>query len=141
MILRKKVLVVEDNELNRTLLSEILSGEYQVLEAENGQAALDILKQHKDSIALILLDVRMPVMDGYIFLDKLHIQLQNIQCHLTEHIQRRVSASKIIHFNDKSQSAQLLYCTDNLIRVVCVGTLCNLQMQTGRINAVLLNQP
>ena len=70
MILRKKVLVVEDNELNRTLLSEILSGEYQVLEAENGQAALDILKQHKDSIALILLDVRMPVMDGYTFLDK-----------------------------------------------------------------------
>lgn len=70
MILRKKVLVVEDNELNRTLLSEILSSEYQVLEAENGQVALDILKQHKDSIALILLDVRMPVMDGYTFLDK-----------------------------------------------------------------------
>ena len=70
MILRKKVLVVEDNELNRALLSEILSSEYQVLEAENGQVALDILKQHKDSIALILLDVRMPVMDGYTFLDK-----------------------------------------------------------------------
>ena len=70
MILRKKVLVVEDNELNRALLSEILSSEYQVLEAENGQVALDILKQHKDSIALILLDVRMPVMDGYTFLDR-----------------------------------------------------------------------
>lgn len=50
MILRKKVLVIEDNELNRTLLSEILSGEYQVLEAENGQVALDILKQHKDRL-------------------------------------------------------------------------------------------
>lgn len=67
---KKKVLVVEDNALNRTMLVEILSDEYQVLEAENGQMALEVLKQHKDSIALILLDVMMPVMDGYCFLDR-----------------------------------------------------------------------
>ena len=41
---QKQILIVEDNELNRAMLSEILSGEYQVLEAENGQEALDILK-------------------------------------------------------------------------------------------------
>ena len=70
MTLQKQILVVEDNELNRMMLSEILSGEYQVLEAENGQVALDILKQYKDTISLILLDVRMPVMDGYTFLDR-----------------------------------------------------------------------
>ena len=51
-------------------MCEILSGEYQVLEAGNGQEALDVLRQHKDSIALILLDVMMPVMDGYTFLDR-----------------------------------------------------------------------
>ena len=67
---QKQILIVEDNELNRAMLSEILSGEYQVLEAENGQEALDILKQKKDSISLILLDVMMPVMDGYTFLDR-----------------------------------------------------------------------
>ena len=70
MMPQKQILIVEDNELNRAMLSEILSGEYQVLEAENGQEALDILKQKKDSISLILLDVMMPVMDGYTFLDR-----------------------------------------------------------------------
>lgn len=70
MITQKKILVVEDNELNREMLCEILSKDYSVLEAENGQEALDILERDKDSIALILLDVRMPVMDGYTFLDR-----------------------------------------------------------------------
>ena len=70
MISQKQILIVEDNELNRAMLCEILSDEYQVLEAENGQAALDVLKQYKDIVALILLDVMMPVMDGYAFLDR-----------------------------------------------------------------------
>lgn len=69
--MRKQILIVEDNELNRGILSEILSGDYQILEAENGQQGLDILRQHKGSIALILLDVMMPVMDGYTFLDRI----------------------------------------------------------------------
>ena len=69
--MKKQILVVEDNELNRALLCGILSDSYRVLEAGNGQEALDILRQHKDSIALILLDVMMPVMDGYTFLDRI----------------------------------------------------------------------
>ena len=68
---KKRVLVVEDNELNRELLSQILSREYQVLEAENGRAALDILREYKGNVSLIFLDVIMPVMDGYAFLDHL----------------------------------------------------------------------
>ncbi|MDO4515570.1 MAG: EAL domain-containing protein [Bacillota bacterium] len=67
---KKQILIVEDNELNRAILCEILSDDYQVLEAENGQEALDLLRQHRNSIALILLDVMMPVMDGYTFLGK-----------------------------------------------------------------------
>lgn len=69
MVTQKKILVVEDNELNRAMLVEILSSQYTTLEAENGQAALDMLRKDPDSIALILLDVIMPVMDGYAFLD------------------------------------------------------------------------
>ena len=53
---KKRVLVVEDNELNRELLCQILSQEYDVIEAENGQVALEILKEHKNSISLIFLD-------------------------------------------------------------------------------------
>ena len=69
---RKRVLVVEDNELNREILREILAAEYQVLEAVNGRQALEILEEHKSSISLIFLDVMMPVMDGYAFLDHIH---------------------------------------------------------------------
>lgn len=68
MLSQEKILVVEDNELNRTMLLEILSGQYATLEAENGQAALNILQTHTDDVALILLDIVMPVMDGYTFL-------------------------------------------------------------------------
>lgn len=67
---KKQILIVEDNELNRAILYEILSDDYTVLEAENGQDALDVLKRNKDKIRLILLDVMMPVMDGYTFLDR-----------------------------------------------------------------------
>ena len=71
MLSRKKILVVEDNVLNREILKEILAGQYAVLEAGNGVEALEILKQHRDDIALILLDLIMPVMDGFAFLDQL----------------------------------------------------------------------
>ena len=66
---QKQILVVEDNEVNRETLCAILSDDYQVLGAENGQHALDILERKKAEIDLILLDVSMPVMDGYTFLD------------------------------------------------------------------------
>lgn len=67
--MKHQVLIVEDNEINREMLKAILSDEYNILEAENGQAALDILESNKENIALILLDVIMPVMDGYTFLN------------------------------------------------------------------------
>jgi diguanylate cyclase (GGDEF)-like protein len=67
-LLRKKILIVEDNPLNRAMLSAIISTEYKVLEADNGQAALEVLKQYGEQISLILLDIIMPVMDGYTFL-------------------------------------------------------------------------
>ena len=68
MFSRKKILVVEDNALNRGLLCQILASDYDVLEAENGQEALEILGQYGEGISLILLDIVMPVMDGYTFL-------------------------------------------------------------------------
>ncbi|MDD6204166.1 MAG: EAL domain-containing protein [Firmicutes bacterium] len=68
---KRRILVVEDNRLNREMLVEILSDKYTTFEAENGLEALDILKQHSDGIALILLDITMPVMDGYAFLDEM----------------------------------------------------------------------
>lgn len=70
MSMKKEILVVEDNDTNRELLVDILSEDYRVREAGNGQEALDVLKEHRNRISLILLDVQMPVMDGYTFLDR-----------------------------------------------------------------------
>lgn len=67
---KKEILIVDDNEINREMLVEILRDKYSVLQAEHGQEALELLKG-KEGIALILLDVMMPVMDGYTFLDKI----------------------------------------------------------------------
>ncbi len=69
MSLKKQILVVEDNQINREMLRMILSGQYDVTEADSGQTALNLLRDRKDDIALILLDVMMPVMDGYTFLE------------------------------------------------------------------------
>ena len=71
MGLRKKILIVEDNEFNRALLVEILSSQYETLEAENGKVGLKILEREKEAVSLILLDIVMPVMNGYEFLDAL----------------------------------------------------------------------
>lgn len=68
MALKKQILVVEDNAINRDILAAILSESYTVLTAENRQAALALLQDHRGDIALILLDVMMPVMDGFTFL-------------------------------------------------------------------------
>ena len=71
MFAKKKILVVEDNQMNREILCEILRSDYQVLEAENGEKAFEVLKEHGEDISLILLDIMMPVMDGYTFLSLL----------------------------------------------------------------------
>lgn len=68
MLAKRKILVVEDNQLNREILCEILKADYLVLQAENGQDAMDVLKKQGEEISLILLDIMMPVMDGYTFL-------------------------------------------------------------------------
>lgn len=64
------ILIVEDNRINRQLLCRILQLEYDTLEAENGQEALDILAR-TEKISAVLLDIVMPVMDGYEFLERL----------------------------------------------------------------------
>lgn len=61
--MREKVLVVDDVELNRDILEEILKDEYTVIQAENGKRALEIIQNDQEEIAVILLDLIMPEMD------------------------------------------------------------------------------
>lgn len=61
--MRKTVLVVDDVEINRDLLEEILSDEYDVIKAKSGQEALEALEANR--ISVVALDLVMPVMDGF----------------------------------------------------------------------------
>ncbi len=68
------ILIVDDAELNRELLSDILCDEYEILEADNGKKALDIIEKEKENITAILLDLVMPVMDGFQVMEELREQ-------------------------------------------------------------------
>lgn len=59
------ILIVDDSELNRNILSEMLENEYHIIEAKNGAQAVAILQKYRSEISLVLLDIVMPVMDGY----------------------------------------------------------------------------
>ncbi|MEG1305405.1 MAG: response regulator, partial [Oscillospiraceae bacterium] len=67
----KTVLVVDDNTVNRIILSKILSEQYNVLEAENGQIALEMLKKHSEDFAAVILDLIMPVVNGFTVLKEI----------------------------------------------------------------------
>ena len=62
---KSQILLVDDSKLNRMILAEILGDGYHILEAENGQECLEKLRAEAGNIALVLLDINMPVMDGF----------------------------------------------------------------------------
>ena len=65
------VLIVDDNPVNRTVLANILKGEYETLQAADGAEALEVIRQQMSALSAILLDLIMPGMDGYAFLEAL----------------------------------------------------------------------
>ena len=66
---KDKILVVDDMDMNRMILESILCDDYDVLQAENGLAAIDLLYNAVDLPAVVLLDIMMPEMDGFEVLD------------------------------------------------------------------------
>ena len=65
---KRKILVVEDNELNRDILSSFLEEKFDVFLAENGEEGLELLSEHYRELSVVLLDICMPVCDGFEFL-------------------------------------------------------------------------
>ena len=59
------VLVVDDHEINRDLLGMILEDDYEVIFAENGKKALELMQEHAEELSIVLLDLIMPVMTGF----------------------------------------------------------------------------
>ena len=62
---RHLVLVVEDQEINRDVLGMILEDDYDVIYAQNGEEGLEQMRSHLDKLSIVLLDLMMPVMDGF----------------------------------------------------------------------------
>lgn len=62
---KQKILIVDDSEMNREILTDILEDQYDIIEAENGRRAIEILTERREEISLMLLDIMMPEMDGF----------------------------------------------------------------------------
>lgn len=62
---KQKILIVDDSEMNRSLLADILEEQYDVVEAENGVEAISLLSRQRADFSLLLLDIMMPEMDGF----------------------------------------------------------------------------
>ncbi|MBO4867165.1 MAG: EAL domain-containing protein [Ruminococcus sp.] len=61
----QKVLIVDDQEINRDALEVIMENDYDIIFAENGAQALALMRRHKNELSVVMLDLIMPVMDGY----------------------------------------------------------------------------
>lgn len=68
---KKDILIVDDMEINRAILSQIFADRNQILEGENGLEAVQILEERREHIAAVLLDILMPVMDGFQVMEKM----------------------------------------------------------------------
>ena len=68
---KPSVLIVDDSEMNRIILNEMLKDEYRILEADNGRTALDMVDRYGDELSLVLLDIIMPGMNGFEVLGEL----------------------------------------------------------------------
>lgn len=70
---RDTILVVDDVDINRGIISNIFEHKYNVIEAEDGEEAIKMVMAHEDELAIILLDVVMPNMNGFQVLEKLKV--------------------------------------------------------------------
>lgn len=62
---KEKILIVDDSDINRDVLAEILQDDYQILEAHDGAEGIDMIEQYGEQISLVLLDILMPGIDGF----------------------------------------------------------------------------
>ncbi|WP_082020785.1 HD domain-containing phosphohydrolase [Candidatus Soleaferrea massiliensis] len=77
---RDTVLLVDDVAMNRAILRMLFEREYRLLEAENGEQALELIQRQHDRIAVVLLDLVMPVKDGYQVLETLGTEHYLTEC-------------------------------------------------------------
>jgi len=77
--MKRQILVVDDYEVNRKILTKLLEDEYEVFTADTGLKALQLLNIRENKISAVLLDVVMPVMNGYEFLRRVRSDIRYVQ--------------------------------------------------------------
>mgnify|MGYP003306144797 CR=1 FL=1 len=70
--MKPKILIIDDAALNREILADMLSENYDILEADSGASGLALMQQHQTEIALVLLDIIMPSVDGFAVLSMMN---------------------------------------------------------------------
>lgn len=69
---RQSVLIVDDSELNRKMLGQMLGSRFDIAEAASGEACLQLLEQNATGISIVLLDIHMPSIDGFTVLEEMN---------------------------------------------------------------------
>lgn len=77
MFCKNKMLVIDDDKITRNIVKLIFKDNFEVLEAENGKVALELLDCHRQELAFIICDISMPVMDGFTFLKEKGMSVYN----------------------------------------------------------------
>ena len=132
---KKNVLIVDDVELNRAFLRDMLEDEYRVLEASNGLEALEIIEHLNTEISVVLLDVVMPEMDGFEVLEVMNENdwIDNVpvvmisaetspeyiergyQLGVTDYISRPFSSEIVMH---RVHNTIFLYTKQNMLKSI-----------------------
>ena len=120
---KRKILVVEDNELNREILSSFLEEKFNVILAENGEEGLKILGEHYKELSVVLLDICMPVCDGFEFLRR-------------RNKDKLLSTIPVIVMTGSNSKDAEIQCLD-LGAVDFIPKPYNFKIVVGRINSVI----
>ncbi|MEI8280277.1 MAG: response regulator [Bacteroidota bacterium] len=110
---KRVVLVVDDDHINRSILKIYFEKDgYFVYEAKNGQEAIDIILANKEIINIVL-DLNMPVMDGYTFIEQSNMKISDMflrifitSAHSKEHyaktvLDRKINTKNIVRYFEK----------------------------------------
>ena len=111
----KTMLIVDDFEMNRIILEDLLKEEYEIVHAENGQQALDIINLNNINIDVIIMDLVMPVMDAESFLEnvkemeltkKTPVFIMSVE--ITDEIIKKYYSYGVCDFFDKPYNLNLI---------------------------------
>ena len=71
--IKQQLLIVDDSEINREILKEMLKDDYRILTATNGEEGISVMQEHENDIALVLLDIMMPGLNGFDVLNLMNV--------------------------------------------------------------------